>query len=198
VLDLASVLFARHGYKATSLELVADQLGVTRQALYYHFRNKQDILAALFDELMTALDESLVEAVPEAGEATFEALLRAHIEVIMSDVDLAALLLHAWPELARTPGLDATGRRVAYERKFARAYRRGVKEGRLRPLNPDRAARTLLAAANSVTSWHRPGTPGRRAQATRDTVELLTHGFRRPGGASSADRAKPSEGSDAS
>ena len=179
VLDLAAALFARNGYKATSLELVADKLGVTRQALYYHFRNKQEILAALFDELMTAMDKALEEAAPDGEETTFEALLRAHIEVIVRDVDWAAVLLHAWPELAKTPGLNAGPRRTAYERKFARAYREGVREGRLRPLNPDRAARTLLAAANSVTSWHRPGTAVREAQATRDTVELLTHGFRR-------------------
>src|SRR3981189_2915203 len=95
--DLAPALSAPEGYKATSLELVADKLGVTRQALYYHFRNKQEILAALFDELMTAMDKALVGAFPEAGEATFEALLRAHVEVIVNDVDLAAVLLHARP-----------------------------------------------------------------------------------------------------
>lgn len=146
---------------------------------------------------MTAMEESLVGAFPEAGEATFEALLRVHVEVIVNDVDLAAVLLHARPELAKIPGLHTKERSAAYRRKFARAYREGVKEGRLRPLNPDRAATTLLAAANAVTSWYRPGTAVRQQQAIRDTVELLTHGFRLPEEGYSADHAKPSEGSGA-
>lgn len=55
MLDAALELFAEHGFDGTSLQQIADRLGVTKAAVYYHFRSKDDLLAALvvpaFDEL---------------------------------------------------------------------------------------------------------------------------------------------------
>ena len=47
ILDVALDLFTEHGYDGTSLRQIAEQLGVTKAALYYHFASKEDILMAL-------------------------------------------------------------------------------------------------------------------------------------------------------
>jgi AcrR family transcriptional regulator len=47
ILDVALDLFASQGYDGTSLRQIAEQLGVTKAALYYHFESKEDILRAL-------------------------------------------------------------------------------------------------------------------------------------------------------
>src|SRR6202167_2044447 len=47
ILDIALDLFTEHGYDKTSLREIADQLGFTKAALYYHFERKEDILLAL-------------------------------------------------------------------------------------------------------------------------------------------------------
>lgn len=47
ILDVALDLFTEHGYDGTSLREVAEQLGVTKAALYYHFASKDEILMAL-------------------------------------------------------------------------------------------------------------------------------------------------------
>ena len=50
-------LFAERGYDATSLREIAERLGVTKAAVYYHFRTKEEILASLFDEQLAGIDE---------------------------------------------------------------------------------------------------------------------------------------------
>jgi len=40
ILDVASELFVERGYDATSLREIAERLGVTKAALYYHFASK--------------------------------------------------------------------------------------------------------------------------------------------------------------
>ena len=61
ILETAQRLFAEHGYDATSLQMIADEMGLTKAAVYYHFPAKVDIrheiimagvqqLKALFDE----------------------------------------------------------------------------------------------------------------------------------------------------
>lgn len=47
ILDVALDLFIENGYDGTSLREVAERLGVTKAALYYHFASKDDILMAL-------------------------------------------------------------------------------------------------------------------------------------------------------
>jgi AcrR family transcriptional regulator len=47
ILDVALELFAAQGYDGTSLRQIAEQLGVTKAALYYHFESKEDIIRAL-------------------------------------------------------------------------------------------------------------------------------------------------------
>jgi AcrR family transcriptional regulator len=47
ILDAALELFVAQGYDGTSLRQIAEQLGVTKAALYYHFESKEAILRAL-------------------------------------------------------------------------------------------------------------------------------------------------------
>lgn len=47
ILDVALELFTKQGYDKTSLRDIAERLGITKAALYYHFARKQDILLEL-------------------------------------------------------------------------------------------------------------------------------------------------------
>jgi AcrR family transcriptional regulator len=59
ILDIALELFAEHGYEKTSLREIADGLGVTKAALYYHFRTKEDILAGIVDSMSAPIEEAI-------------------------------------------------------------------------------------------------------------------------------------------
>ena len=66
LLDTARRLFLEHGYAGTSLQMIADELGVSKAALYYHFRTKDDLLAALIAPALAELERVLddIEAAP--------------------------------------------------------------------------------------------------------------------------------------
>jgi AcrR family transcriptional regulator len=49
-------LFSERGYEKTSLREIAERLGVTKAALYYHFRTKEDIVASLSEDLRRGID----------------------------------------------------------------------------------------------------------------------------------------------
>jgi AcrR family transcriptional regulator len=55
--DVALRLFIDEGYDKTSLREIAEQLGVTKAALYYHFPTKEDIVTSLIDERIGRIDE---------------------------------------------------------------------------------------------------------------------------------------------
>ena len=51
ILEAASTLFIQRGFQGTSMGDIAQAMGVTRTAIYYYFRNKNDILRALTSEI---------------------------------------------------------------------------------------------------------------------------------------------------
>ena len=58
--DVALELFAEHGYEKTSLREIAERLDVTKAALYYHFKTKEEILVSIFEDLTQPI-EDLIE-----------------------------------------------------------------------------------------------------------------------------------------
>ncbi|MFJ8826293.1 TetR/AcrR family transcriptional regulator [Streptomyces sp. NPDC102467] len=60
--DVALELIAEQGYEKTSLREISERLGVTKAALYYHFKTKEDIVVSLFEDLMTPIDELIAWA----------------------------------------------------------------------------------------------------------------------------------------
>jgi AcrR family transcriptional regulator len=85
-------LFTEQGYDATSLREIAERLGVTKAALYYHFKTKESILDSIIEDLAAALDE-LIEwrrSQPPTAETRREVLRR-----------LATLVQGPWHDVIR-------------------------------------------------------------------------------------------------
>ncbi|NUR86757.1 MAG: helix-turn-helix transcriptional regulator [Nonomuraea sp.] len=75
---MALELFAERGYDKTTLQEVAERLEITRPALYYHFRTKEEILASVVGQLVESVDELVAWAreQPRTPEARKEILER--------------------------------------------------------------------------------------------------------------------------
>lgn len=76
VLDTARRLFAEHGFDGTSLQLIADSMGVRKANVYYYFPTKAEILQALLAERVAAL-----EAMLDAAEAVVDRRARQELMV---------------------------------------------------------------------------------------------------------------------
>jgi AcrR family transcriptional regulator len=73
-------IFAEHGYERASMQQIADRLMITRPALYYHYRSKEDILASIHDDLAQSVDDLIAwaSAQPKTRATRRELLSRLH------------------------------------------------------------------------------------------------------------------------
>lgn len=101
VIDAALDQFVVHGVSGTSLQMIADHLGVTKAAVYYQFHAKEEIVLAVvedaFDDMVRFLD--LAEAAPSAGDAADSAL--AGLVDLVVDHRRAVSTLFGDPEAGR-------------------------------------------------------------------------------------------------
>ncbi|WP_281262722.1 TetR/AcrR family transcriptional regulator [Nocardia nova] len=81
--SVAMELFSANGYEHTSIREIADRLGITKAAVYYHFRSKEDIVVSLADDLRRGIDDLLVWAADQPpGPGTGREILRRYGAVL--------------------------------------------------------------------------------------------------------------------
>src|SRR6204780_4881391 len=80
---VAVELFAEQGYEKTSLREIAERLDVTKAALYYHFKSKEDIVASLVEDYYGQIDALLTWAQAQPRDAgTRREILRRYVGIM--------------------------------------------------------------------------------------------------------------------
>jgi AcrR family transcriptional regulator len=87
-------MFTEHGYEKTSLREIAEALGVTKAALYYHFKSKEDIVRSLVEDYFGRVDGLVTWAEAEPpGPATRAEILRRYVAIVQEG-EAAFRMLH--------------------------------------------------------------------------------------------------------
>ena len=81
--SVALELFAEHGYEKTSLREIAERLDVTKAALYYHFKSKEDIVRSFTEDYVSEVDALIAWGTARARTSENRALLLDHYSVIV-------------------------------------------------------------------------------------------------------------------
>jgi AcrR family transcriptional regulator len=93
VLDAALALFAEHGTSGTSLQMIADAVGITKAAVYHQFRTKEQIVLAVTERELSRLLPALEEAEAQGdGSQARDALLVHVIDMAVRDRRLVRTL----------------------------------------------------------------------------------------------------------
>lgn len=83
LLATALRLFSEHGVEGTSLQMIAGELGVTKAAIYYHFRTKDEITEAVTEPLVRELAVITEEAAAQRRRgAQIDYLLRGFVDLV--------------------------------------------------------------------------------------------------------------------
>src|SRR6266704_4931567 len=86
IVETAQRLFVDLGYDATSLQMIADEMGLTKAAVYYHFRAKSDILHAAMQPGIQRLEVLLDETAGIRGRrARTEHLVNSLVDFLVQN-----------------------------------------------------------------------------------------------------------------
>jgi AcrR family transcriptional regulator len=94
ILDGALASFGTRGYEATSLDALASSLGLTKQAILYHFPSKEALLEAVIDRSAVELSTTLEDALSNAGRGweRVEAIVRSVFRLAARRPELLGLV----------------------------------------------------------------------------------------------------------
>ncbi|MCV7443581.1 TetR family transcriptional regulator [Mycobacterium paraense] len=120
ILDAATEVFATRGFTAATMADVVSGSGASVGSIYHHFGGKNELFLAIFEQMATAVDRRIEEAMRQAGDAAeprhvFELHVRAYLEAMWENRRLARVL---------TSGDTPPGFEVARRDRMQAAFRR--------------------------------------------------------------------------
>lgn len=104
IISVALELFSEHGYEKTSLREIADRLGVTKAALYYHFKTKDDIVHGIVESMVAPIDETIAWGEQQTwSPAVRDELVRRFAEGVAERAPLLRFFHDNQPALRESP-----------------------------------------------------------------------------------------------
>jgi len=136
ILAAAEQLFASRGFAATRLEDVAEEVGLTRAALFYHFKDKQMLYDAMitnaFDSFNAQLHE-LLDSTELSISARIERAIGVWVDAIIARPTLARLILRFVADGYEQASQQIYGDDQLLPLKFFSLFEEGRKSGELQP-----------------------------------------------------------------
>ncbi|HEY9499171.1 MAG TPA: TetR/AcrR family transcriptional regulator [Terrimesophilobacter sp.] len=179
ILTVAVEVFNRHGYDATSMGVLAENLGITKSAIYHHVPSKEHLLELALDRALGGLESILKDPLASTGPAVdrLRFVLRSAVGVLTDQLPFVTLLLRL---RGNTPlERSALDRRRAFNRAVAELVDEARADGALRnDIDAGTATRLLFGMINSIVEWYRPDGPVSASQVADDVVAVAFGGLR--------------------
>jgi len=180
IVDTAAELFARDGFGATSLDDIAAMLGVTKGALYYHVKNKEEILRLIYLTVLTASEEPLHHIV-KADLPPLEKLQRAveHQAAVAADRSPAMIVFYReHPHLTGPFAKEIILRKKAYEQYFEQIIEEGQEAGAFQlNVDPKIASFGILGMCNWLSQWYRQDGQYSNQQVSMMFANMIANGL---------------------
>ena len=177
IIDVAARLFEEHGYHETTMEMLAQEVGVKKASLYYYFASKDLILVDIHEEMI----DHLLEAADRRDAAAADPVDRLHGII----TDLVALMelfpgrlrifFEHYRELPVEQRAAIQVKRNRYQGVLVTALRDGSAAGVFAVADVELTALGVLGMCNWTYQWLRPGGP-LSAQQVADHFHALVLG----------------------
>lgn len=181
IILIASDLFARKGYRATRLDDIAQEMGMTKPALYYYFKNKHQILLSIFNEIMNIYTGSAMNImIKEDLDPTtkFRFLIEKHAEAILNNQAYTTIFFHEQSELNEDERIEFRGRVRHYEKAFETVYRDGVNKGVFKDLNPKIVIKAIFGTINGLYTLSETLNHSAREEIIITYLKILEEGYK--------------------
>jgi AcrR family transcriptional regulator len=171
----SALLFRTKGYDNTTVRDIAAATGIQAGSWFYHFKTKQDILAAIMEQgLQHALAEvEAIAALPLAPGARLHRLVEAHLHTLLApDHHFIAVLLYEWRALDPAARARLTALKDRYEAIWEAAIAALHHSGDWpAPSQFDRLL--IFGALNWTVQWYKPGAGADVPELARQAMRFI-------------------------
>lgn len=172
-------LFHAKGYHATSMQDIADAVGLQKGSLYHYISGKEELLTAILMEAIARYNDKLAEirALDLPVRERLELVMRHHLLGIADNLPMLTIFLRESYALGREHQELISRESARYNAMFEELYLEAVAAGAMRPLDPKVVSRTVLGACNWFYRWYRPDGASGIEELVDSMLDILMGGI---------------------
>ncbi|MAX80129.1 MAG: TetR family transcriptional regulator [Crocinitomicaceae bacterium] len=155
ILIAGAKLFHKKGFKGTTLQAIAQEIGIEGPSLYNHIKSKNEILSTLLlSNAQEFYDRMLeIKSTSETALQKLERLISLHIELTLKNPNAMALMLNEWVHLDAEDKTKYVNLRDSYDNDFQGILAQSIAEGDVADLEIDLMRFMMLSSLRSLYAW---------------------------------------------
>ena len=182
VYEIAAEVFHRKGYDNTSMNDIAEAVGLTKAGLYHHVSSKESLLFTILDYGMDMTEAYVVDPLDAIADPVrrLKKMIELHLKLILEGRKLAVTgLLHECQGLSRQHQAKVNRRKKQYVRLVTGLVSEVMQKSNCKaaePADPKVAALALLGMLNWTYQWYKPSGSVKPDEVVREFQDLFIHG----------------------
>lgn len=158
ILETATRLFYEGGYRATSMESIADELNATKPFIYYHFKNKYDILEEIAIRVIRMANEALTRGLEQGGEEptqAISAMVRNYARLVIDEQRIIAVFWREESNFTEETRQKILAEQQLFSTTLATVLSRGQEKGVFTLEHPRLTALSIMNLITFLYTWYR-------------------------------------------
>jgi TetR/AcrR family transcriptional regulator, cholesterol catabolism regulator len=162
ILRVATDLFGKQSYPATSMRDIASEVGILAGSLYAHIDGKETLLLEIIQQGIAEFLDAVSAGLAEEGSADdkLRAMILAHVLVVAKQPQKTQIVFHQWRYLSEDKQRVVRVERAAYQALFRDVLESGVRDGTFgADIDVRVTVLSILGALNWTPEWLSPEGP---------------------------------------
>jgi AcrR family transcriptional regulator len=158
VIQAAAELFFTNGYQQTTLEEVAQSLNVTKPFIYYHFKDKEDLLYEISERAIAAANATLRAAIDKPGTPPerLHWAITTMMKAVIDQQRCTAVFFREQKNLSEQSRAPIYAQHREYDRLLLELLNDGLRRGEFIIADPHLCALGLSGMTGWAYNWYRP------------------------------------------
>jgi len=175
----AAIAFGELGYRAATLDAIAERAGLSKVTLYRYVSSKEELLSLVVERTIDEFQQGLRRIIAERRPAddTLRRIVRYQVTLLAEHLPFLTVFFSEESGLPAPMAARSARAKREYDQAIERVVREGIEAGLFRDLPPNLVVFGLLGMCNWLHKWYRPD--GKRsAEEIADVfVTLLERGY---------------------
>jgi AcrR family transcriptional regulator len=179
IVRAAAAAFGEVGYRAATLDAIAERTGLSKVTLYRYVSSKEDLLSLVFERTIASFRQGLRQIVdePRPADETLRRIVRYQVALLAGHLPFLRVFFSEEAGLPPAMAAQVARAKREYDRTIERVVREGIAAGVLRDLPPTMVVFGILGMCNWLHTWYRTDGPLGPEQIADVFVTVLERGY---------------------